>query len=135
MRSRCPVQQYGKWWLELGFMTALRAWLCQTNRSRVVRWCSQFVKNCMLIDGENLLRLAAGWRPAIANGGRANEAEQIVDLGMAARPENSELIATLSQVDDNPRVSVVLAQEEACELNSDEIRPEHLLVGVLQSAG
>lgn len=33
------------------------------------------------------------------------------------------------------RVSVVLAQEEARELNSDEIRPEHLLVGVLQSAG
>jgi len=33
------------------------------------------------------------------------------------------------------RVSVVLAQEEARELNADEIRPEHLLVGVLQSAG
>ena len=33
------------------------------------------------------------------------------------------------------RVSVVLAQEEARELSSDEIRPEHLLVGVLQSAG
>lgn len=33
------------------------------------------------------------------------------------------------------RISVVLAQEDARELNSDEIRPEHLLVGVLQSAG
>lgn len=33
------------------------------------------------------------------------------------------------------RVAVVLAQEEARELNCDEIRPEHLLVGVLQSAG
>jgi ATP-dependent Clp protease ATP-binding subunit ClpA len=33
------------------------------------------------------------------------------------------------------RVAVVLAQEEARELNSDEIRPEHMLVGVLQSAG
>jgi len=33
------------------------------------------------------------------------------------------------------RVSVVLAQEEARELNADEIRPEHALVGVLQSAG
>jgi ATP-dependent Clp protease ATP-binding subunit ClpA len=33
------------------------------------------------------------------------------------------------------RVSVVLAQEVARELNSEEIRPEHLLVGVLQSAG
>ena len=33
------------------------------------------------------------------------------------------------------RVSVVLAQEEARELQSEEIRPEHLLVGVLQSAG
>ena len=35
----------------------------------------------------------------------------------------------------NARVSVVLAQEEARELDADEIRPEHLLVGVLQSAG
>ena len=35
----------------------------------------------------------------------------------------------------NARVAVVLAQEEARELNSDEIRPEHILVGVLQSAG
>jgi ATP-dependent Clp protease ATP-binding subunit ClpA len=35
----------------------------------------------------------------------------------------------------NARVAVVLAQEEAREQNSDEIRPEHLLVGVLQSAG
>ena len=35
----------------------------------------------------------------------------------------------------NARVAVVLAQEEARELNADEIRPEHLLVGVLQSAG
>jgi ATP-dependent Clp protease ATP-binding subunit ClpA len=35
----------------------------------------------------------------------------------------------------NARVAVVLAQEEARELNADEIRPEHVLVGVLQSAG
>ena len=35
----------------------------------------------------------------------------------------------------NARVAVVLAQEEARELNADEIRPEHLLVGVMQSAG
>ena len=33
------------------------------------------------------------------------------------------------------RVAVVLAQEEARELQADDIRPEHLLVGVLQSAG
>jgi ATP-dependent Clp protease ATP-binding subunit ClpA len=33
------------------------------------------------------------------------------------------------------RVAVVLAQEEARELDADEIKPEHLLVGVLQSAG
>ena len=35
----------------------------------------------------------------------------------------------------NARVAIVLAQEEARELNADEIRPEHLLVGVLESAG
>ena len=33
------------------------------------------------------------------------------------------------------RVAVVLAQEEARDLGSDEIRPEHLLIAVLQSAG
>ena len=33
------------------------------------------------------------------------------------------------------RVAVVLAQEEARELAAQEIGPEHLLVGVLQSAG
>jgi len=33
------------------------------------------------------------------------------------------------------RIAVVLAQEEARELQSDVIRPEHLLVGVLASAG
>ncbi|MGV9798258.1 Clp protease N-terminal domain-containing protein [Mycobacterium sp. NPDC003449] len=35
----------------------------------------------------------------------------------------------------NAKVSVVLAQEEARELAADDIRPEHLLVGALQSAG
>jgi ATP-dependent Clp protease ATP-binding subunit ClpA len=33
------------------------------------------------------------------------------------------------------RVAVILAQEEARELGDLEIRPEHLLVGVLQSTG
>ena len=33
------------------------------------------------------------------------------------------------------RVAVVLAQEEARDLGAREIGPEHLLVGVLQSAG
>lgn len=33
------------------------------------------------------------------------------------------------------RIAVVLAQEAALELDADEIRPVHLLVGVLQSAG
>jgi ATP-dependent Clp protease ATP-binding subunit ClpA len=41
----------------------------------------------------------------------------------------------LERFSRSARVSVVLAQEEARELNSDEIRPEHLLVGVLTSAG
>lgn len=35
----------------------------------------------------------------------------------------------------NARVAVVLAQEDAREMNANEIRPEHILVGVLQSAG
>lgn len=33
------------------------------------------------------------------------------------------------------RIAVVVAQEEARELHADEIRPEHLLLGVLRSAG
>lgn len=35
----------------------------------------------------------------------------------------------------NARVAVVLAQEDARELEARDIRPEHLLVGVLQSSG
>ncbi len=31
------------------------------------------------------------------------------------------------------RIAVVLAQEEARELGANDIRPEHILVGVLQS--
>jgi ATP-dependent Clp protease ATP-binding subunit ClpA len=41
----------------------------------------------------------------------------------------------LERFSRSARVSVVLAQEEARELSSEEVRPEHLLVGVLQSAG
>jgi ATP-dependent Clp protease ATP-binding subunit ClpA len=41
----------------------------------------------------------------------------------------------LERFSRSARVSVVLAQEEARELSSDEVRPEHLLVGVLKSAG
>jgi ATP-dependent Clp protease ATP-binding subunit ClpA len=41
----------------------------------------------------------------------------------------------LERFSRSARVSVVLAQEEARELNSEEVRPEHLLVGVLKSAG
>ncbi len=33
------------------------------------------------------------------------------------------------------RIAVVLAQEEARELAANDIRPEHILVGVLQSSG
>jgi ATP-dependent Clp protease ATP-binding subunit ClpA len=41
----------------------------------------------------------------------------------------------LERFSRSARVSVVLAQEEARELSSEEVRPEHLLVGVLKSAG
>jgi ATP-dependent Clp protease ATP-binding subunit ClpA len=41
----------------------------------------------------------------------------------------------LERFSRSAQVSVVLAQELGRELNADEIRPEHLLVGVLQSAG
>ncbi|MGX9789552.1 Clp protease N-terminal domain-containing protein [Mycobacterium sp. MMS18-G62] len=40
----------------------------------------------------------------------------------------------LERFSRSARVAVVLAQEEARELNSDEVGPEHLLVGTLQSA-
>lgn len=40
-----------------------------------------------------------------------------------------------AQFGDSVKTAIALAQEEARELHADEIRPEHLLVGVLQSAG
>jgi ATP-dependent Clp protease ATP-binding subunit ClpA len=41
----------------------------------------------------------------------------------------------LERFSRSARVSVVLAQEEARELSAEEVRPEHLLVGALKSAG
>jgi hypothetical protein len=41
----------------------------------------------------------------------------------------------LERFSRNARVAVVIAREEAGELNLDEVRPSHGLVGVLQAAG
>jgi ATP-dependent Clp protease ATP-binding subunit ClpA len=41
----------------------------------------------------------------------------------------------LGRFSRNARVAVAMAREEAGELNLDEVRPLHVLVGVLQAAG
>jgi hypothetical protein len=41
----------------------------------------------------------------------------------------------LGRFSRNARVAVAMAQEEAGELDLDEVRPSHVLVGVLQAAG
>jgi hypothetical protein len=79
--------------------------------------------NCTLIDGVTLSQLAADYAP---------------EPMPSVSDRNWELIERrmrLERFRPNARASVVRAQEEARDLNSDTIRPEHLLLGVLQSAG
>jgi hypothetical protein len=91
--------------------------------------------NCMLIDSEKLWQLARGWRPETNEGRLAWERDPAVNAGKRSKRHRAEEMTMFERFSRNARVSVVLAQEEARELNAEEIRPEHLLVGVLQSAG
>jgi hypothetical protein len=92
-------------------------------------------RNCVLIDGPVLSRLATGWKPELdicplaKNGGPSASAAMEAGRKRAKEMTMFELFTT------SARTAVVLAQEEARELDAAEIRPEHLLVGVLQSAG
>jgi ATP-dependent Clp protease ATP-binding subunit ClpA len=78
---------------------------------------------CALIDGAELSRLAEGYTHDHVNVLNDRHCE------LAERPSRFERFSRIA------RASVVLARDEARDLNSEEIRPEHLLLGVLQGAG
>jgi ATP-dependent Clp protease ATP-binding subunit ClpA len=91
--------------------------------------------DCALIDGSELSRLARDWQPDDDEVRIAEERALAVNAAKLRDWKRREEMAMFERFSRNARISVVLAQEEARELESDEIRPEHLLVGVLQSAG
>ena len=90
---------------------------------------------CLLIDGSELSRLAEGWHPEARKDRFAKKVESVVSGARRGESEGAEEISVLERFSRNARVAVVIAREEAGELNLDEVRPSHVLVGVLQAAG
>ena len=89
---------------------------------------------CLLIDGSELSRLAEGWHPEARKDRFANKEESVVSGARRGKSERAEAISVLGRFSRDARVAVAMAREEAGELNLDEVRPSHVLVGVLQAA-
>jgi hypothetical protein len=90
---------------------------------------------CLLIDGSELSRLAEGWQPEARKDRFAEEAESVVNGARRKTSDRAKEISVLGRFSRNARAAVAMAREEAGELNLDEVRPSHVLVGVLQAAG
>jgi Restriction endonuclease/Clp amino terminal domain, pathogenicity island component len=90
---------------------------------------------CLLIDGSELSRLAEGWHPEARKDRFAKEEESVVSGARRGTSERAMETSVLGRFSRNARVAVAMAREEADELNLDEVRPSHVLVGVLQAAG
>src|SRR5271165_3119128 len=89
---------------------------------------------CLLIDGSELSRLAEGWHPEVRKDRFAKEKESIVSGAGSGKSERAQEIRMLERFSRNAQVAVAMARAEAGELNLDEVRPSHVLVGVLQAA-
>lgn len=87
---------------------------------------------CLLIDRSELSRLAEGWHPEARF---VKEEESVVSGARRGKSDRAEEISPLGRFSRNARVAVAMAREEAGKLNLDEVRPSHVLVGVLQAAG
>jgi len=94
--------------------------------------------HCALIDGVGLEQLGAGWQPEVGiahayipDGIRAGAFHQsLSDLEQASLEK-----AMAGMFCGSAQAAVASAQVVARELGAEEIRPEHLLVSVLTSAG
>jgi ATP-dependent Clp protease ATP-binding subunit ClpA len=78
--------------------------------------------NCVLIDGAELSRLAAGWRPD------TNEAERQIE-------HSDDEMKTPERYNLDARVALALAEEWAYAMETGSVGAEHLLLGVLENAG
>ena len=90
---------------------------------------------CLLIDGSALSRLAEGWQPEARKDRFAMGVESVVSGVWRGKSERAKEISVLGRFSRGARVALAMAREEASELNLDELRPSHVLVGVLQAAG
>ncbi len=86
--------------------------------------------NSVLIDGAELSRLAAGWRPdtATTEGPKADDPDR---LGQ----HFSDNVKTFRRYNRDAQVAIALAQELASAQGTGLIRVEHLLVGTLEYPG
>ena len=91
--------------------------------------------NCLLIDGSALSRLAEGWQPEAQKDRFAKEVEPVVSGVWRGKSERAKEMSLLGRFSRGARVAVAMAREEASELNLDEVRPLHVLAGVLGAAG
>jgi hypothetical protein len=90
---------------------------------------------CSLIDRSELSRLAKGWHSEAREDRFAEEQESVVGGARRGKSDRAEEISLLGRFSRNARVAVAMAREEAGKQNLDEVRPSHVLVGVLQAAG
>ena len=89
--------------------------------------------NCVLIEGRDLARLATGWKPEADTVRFVGEVRPAADIAKTTGNKKSAEMIMFDRFTSSARIAVVLAHEEARELDAADIRPEHLLVGVLQA--
>jgi hypothetical protein len=91
--------------------------------------------NSVLIDGAELSRLAAGCRPDTNTGPPTKKEESKSDDADRRIPHSVDKIKAFERFNLDARVAVALAQELACAEGTNNIRVEHLLLGVLENPG
>jgi hypothetical protein len=90
--------------------------------------------NCLLIEGRDLVRLATRWKPEADTVIVAEQFRPAADIAESTRKRPSAEMAIFERFTRSARVALVLAHEEARELDDAEVTPEHLLVGVLRAS-
>jgi hypothetical protein len=91
--------------------------------------------NSVLIDGAELSRLAAGWRPDTNTGRPAKKEGSKRDDADSRIQQSGDKTKAFERFNLDARVAVALAQELAYAKETDSIGVEHLLFGVLEKPG
>jgi Restriction endonuclease/Clp amino terminal domain, pathogenicity island component len=90
--------------------------------------------NCVLIDGRDLARLATGRKSEDHAVGFVEQVRPAGDIAKSTGKTKRAEMTMFERFTRTARIAVVLAHEEARELEAADIRPEHLLVGVLRAS-